>query len=378
MWRSTMPPKLSTRRSRSTTTTDTWLPEFRKQLLAWYRRTARDLPWRRTRDPYAIWVSEVMLQQTQVATVVAYFQRFMARWPTIAALAAAAESDVLRTWEGLGYYRRARQLHLAAKKMVAEHQGRFPQDPIEVDKLPGIGRYTAGAVLSIAFDARQPILEANTRRLLARLLALEGNLDQADHQQRLWQFAEELLPRRGSGTVNQALMELGSQVCTPRQARCAECPVAMFCPTRARGWQDRIPTPKVAPKIEACREVAAIVRHGNRLLLVQNQQATRWRGLWDVPCRQVAAGDDQDDHDLLQGWLAERFGIAAQSCAPWRMFRYSVTRFRITRSTFVVNVQRASRVAGGAAWHGLDRLADVPLNVTARRIVDALADEGDD
>ena len=209
-----------------------------------------------------------MLQQTQVATVRAYFERFMATLPTLAALAAAEEDQVLRLWEGLGYYRRARQLHRAAKNVVAEHAGRFPRDPAAVRRLPGIGRYTAGAILSIAFDAAEPILEANTVRLLSRLLALRGDPSRAAEQQVLWEAAESLLPRRGAGTFNQALMELGSRVCQPRNPDCPRCPVAMLCPTHHAGLQDRIPARRRKPATEAVREAAVIVRRRGRVLLV--------------------------------------------------------------------------------------------------------------
>ena len=194
-----------------------WLRSFRRRLPAWFDRHARKLPWRRNHDPYAVWVSEIMLQQTQVGTVVSYFDRFLAAFPTIEALAAADEQDVLRLWEGLGYYRRARQLHKAAKIIVAEHAGNFPRNPEIVRRLPGIGRYTAGAILSIAFDARQPILEANTLRLLSRLLAYDGDPRSTEGQRLLWAMAEAVLPRRGSGRMNQALMELGSEVCAARR-----------------------------------------------------------------------------------------------------------------------------------------------------------------
>ena len=176
-----------------------WMAQFRRRILAWFRGNARDLPWRRTRDPYAIWVSEIMLQQTQVVTVIGYFERFLAAFPTIADLAAADEQQVLRLWEGLGYYRRARQLHAAARVIVAEHQGRFPREPQQIRALPGIGRYTAGAIASIGWDAREPILEANTIRVFSRLLAYRGDPQKNAGQQLLWEFAAGCCPRGTPG-----------------------------------------------------------------------------------------------------------------------------------------------------------------------------------
>ena len=207
-----------------------WKKSFRRRLLCWYRRAARDLPWRRERNPYRIWISEVMLQQTQVATVRPYFHRFLREFPNIRTLAEADERSVLRLWEGLGYYRRAQQLHEAARIVVEQHDAQFPRDPQTLRSLPGIGRYTVGAVLSIAFDARLPVLEANTVRLLSRLLAYDQNPMRAAGQRLLWTFAEQLLPRQNVGTLNQALMELGSEICTPRTPKCDECPLVGLLP----------------------------------------------------------------------------------------------------------------------------------------------------
>src|SRR5207245_11266555 len=207
-------------------------------LLAWFDRNRRDLPWRRNRDPYRIWVSEVMLQQTQVATVVRYYEPFLKAFPTIAALAAASEQQVLRRWEGLGYYRRARHLHQAARQLVLEHQGNIPDDPEIFARLPGVGRYILGAVLSQAFDRRLPILEANSLRVLCRLFGRKG--DRGSLKRWLWQAAEGLLPARRVGDFNQALMELGALVCTPRSARCSICPLRLDCLARGRCWEEAV------------------------------------------------------------------------------------------------------------------------------------------
>ena len=196
-----------------------WRRAFRRQLLAWYRRHKRDLPWRRTSDPYAVWVSEIMLQQTQVATVIPYFERFLRAFPTIRALAAAEERDVLRHWEGLGYYRRARQMHLAARVLVAQHDASFPRELDAVRTLPGIGRYTAGAIASIAFDAPAPILEANTVRLLSRLVAFDGDSASTAGQQTLWSLAEALLPRARLRRVQPGIDGVGQPGVRSRQAR---------------------------------------------------------------------------------------------------------------------------------------------------------------
>ena len=215
-----------------------------KQLLSWYDRSRRKLPWRappgETTDPYRVWLSEIMLQQTQVATVEPYYQRFLERFPTLQALAAAPQQQVLRLWEGLGYYRRARSLHAAAKEIVQHHDGRFPENPELVKSLPGIGRYTAGAILSIALDQRQPILEGNTIRLLSRLSGYTDDVTSGSGQKQLWAISEMLLPRKRVGTFNQALMELGALVCTPRQPKCESCPVMSLCQAYLKNQQDKL------------------------------------------------------------------------------------------------------------------------------------------
>src|SRR5829696_9017185 len=224
-----------------------WKRKLRRSLLAWFKRHKRDLPWRASRDPYRVWLSEIMLQQTQVVTVVPYFDRIIAAFPNVEALAAADEADVLRLWEGLGYYRRARQLHAAARAIVGEHGGVFPDDPEAVRTLPGVGRYIAGAILSFAFDRPAPIVEANTQRVLARWLAWRDDLKTPASVARLWQAAAALVPPEGAGRFNQAFMELGATVCTPRAPLCLICPVAAECRARALGLQDALPVRSAPP-----------------------------------------------------------------------------------------------------------------------------------
>ena len=260
-----------------------WRQQLRRRLLRWFERQRRDLPWRRTRDPYAIWVSEIMLQQTQVAAVVPYYERFLARFPTVHELAAADEDQVLRVWEGLGYYRRARQLHDAARRVVQQYGGRFPRELAAARSLPGIGRYTAGAILSIAFDERHPVLEGNTVRLYSRLLAYRDDPHSAAGQRRLWDFAAEILPNRQVGALNQALMELGSTICRPRAPACDACPLAVLCPTQAHGWQQEIPRAKRRPDYEQVHETAVVVRRRGKVLLRRCGPDERWAGLWDFP-----------------------------------------------------------------------------------------------
>ena len=244
---------------------------LRGPLLRWYARHARDLPWRRTRDPYAIWVSEVMLQQTQVATVVPYFERFLARYPDVVSLAAADEEEVLAAWSGLGYYRRARALHAGARVVTSHHGGCLPETADGLQQLPGIGRYTAGAIASIAFDLPEPILDGNVRRVLARLLAYggAGATSAGEEERLLWKAAAELVRGRAPGRLNQGLMELGALVCTPAVPECPRCPLRRGC--RAFASDDPTAYPSRRPRT-AGRWVAvavAWIARGRHVLLEQ-------------------------------------------------------------------------------------------------------------
>lgn len=264
---------------------------LRKSLLAWYRASRRDLPWRRTRDPYAIWISEAMLQQTRVETVLDYWPKFLARFPDIASLAAAREEDVLAAWSGLGYYRRARSLRAAAQAIVARHGGEFPSERAGVLDLPGIGPYTAGAVLSIAFDQREALVDGNVARVLSRLFAVDADPAAPQTQRRLWQLAAELLPERGScGEWNQALMEFGALLCTPRDPDCAACPLAEHCAALAADRVAEFPRPKARPSPLDVELEVLVVRRGSAWLFEQRpRSATRMAGLWELPTREVGA-----------------------------------------------------------------------------------------
>jgi A/G-specific adenine glycosylase len=345
---------------------------LRRRLLAWYDIHARDLPWRRRAgDPYAVWLSEIMLQQTQVGTVKAYFDRFIHALPTIESLAQADEHKVLRLWEGLGYYRRARQLHQAAKLIVAEHDGRFPRDPQVVRRLPGIGRYTAGAILSIAFDAREPILEANTLRLLSRLLGYAGDPRSTDGQRLLWAMAEILLPRRSVGRFNQALMELGSEVCTPRSPQCEQCPIALQCLAYQQGRQQEIPPPKNKPPIEAVREAAVVVRRRGRILLLRWPKGRRWAGLWDFPRFPIHAEPIAALHQELIENVRELTGVTIAPGQNIATLTHGVTRFRITLDCYRAEYRSCDRKTAApleTQWVRTTELDDYPLSSTGRKL----------
>ncbi len=263
------------------------LTALQRRLLEWYDRSARDLPWRgEGRTPYRVLVSEAMLQQTQVATVIPYFHRFIAAFPRVQDLAGADEQAVLRLWQGLGYYSRARNLHRAAKEIVQRHGGEVPASVEDLLALPGVGRYTAGAVASIAFDIPAPIVDGNVARVICRLDQIEDNPRRADILKRLWDRAGNLVPARRAGDFNSALMELGATVCTPRSPRCDRCPIRRWCGAAKSGVQESIPPPvRRSPSPVLERDVYRIRDTRGRLLVEQRPATGRWAGLWQFITR---------------------------------------------------------------------------------------------
>ena len=347
------------------------------RLLAWFEQHRRDLPWRRDRDAYRIWVSEVMLQQTQVATVVPYFERFLARFPTLADLARAEEQEVLRLWEGLGYYRRARDLHRSAGLLMDRHQGTFPSNPEALLGLPGLGEYTRNAVLSQAFDLRLPILEANSQRVLSRVLGYEEDPRQGPARRRLWQAAEQLLPRRHVGEFNQALMELGALVCTSTVPSCATCPLAARCAARQQGRQEEIPARAAPPATTLVRESAVVIRREGRVFLAQRPEAGRWASLWEFPHAPLVEDESHDRAALrVAGELA---GLEIVLGPELTTIRHGVTRFQITLVCF-----EAEYVAGEfhpgpyvrAEWVEPAALGRYPVSAPQRRLARTLEGPG--
>ena len=344
-----------------------------RKLLVWFARRQRPLPWRRDRDPYRIWVSEVMLQQTQAATVVPYFERFLATFPTLADLAAADEQDVLRAWEGLGYYRRARNLHRSAQQIVAGHGGQFPSNPAVAAALPGLGRYMIGAILSQAFEYRLPILEANSERVFCRLLGIRENPRHGQVRGRLWHVAESLLPRRQIGNFNQALMELGALICTPKHPNCPECPLIRECSARRLGIQDKIPTRRARVPTQEVHEAAVVIMRGKHVLIVQCPDSGRWAGMWEFPHGPLENGET---HAQAACRLArQRAGIRVQMGPELLTLRHSVMRYRITMKSFEANY--VSRMIGSkthlhSAWVEPQRVTEFPVSAPQRRLAEAL------
>ena len=320
---------------------------LRKRLAQWFRGHGRDLPWRRTRDPYAIMVSEFMLQQTQVVTVLDYYVRWLARFPDFSTLAAASEADVLHAWQGLGYYSRARNLHRAAQRVVERHGGNLPDDLAAIAALPGVGRYTAGAIASFAFDRATPIIDANIARVLARLLDLREPIDTARGSEILWQTAEALLPKRGGRLHNSALMELGALVCTPRQPQCLLCPARTHCRATA---PESLPIKRPRRKTVALTEDCAwIVRAGQ--LMLEQQMGPRWTGLWKLPA-------------LTNATTKSRLLLS---------FDYPFTHHRVTLSVFAP--ARVPKLSANQHWHALAEVEAVALAAPHKRAIRRLIAE---
>lgn len=343
---------------------------FQKRLLAWFRAQKRDLPWRRSRDPYRIWVAEVMLQQTRIAAVMPYYHRFLRRFPRVESLARARQDEVLKLWSGLGYYSRARNLRRAAKQIVAHHGAEFPRDLEAALQLPGIGRYTAAAVLSIAYDAPLAVLDGNVARVLARLGAIRGDL----RAPRRWKFLSaaslHLLAPEAAGDWNQALMELGETICTPQNPRCKACPISRWCSSFAQGVVDEIPAlrRKRAPvhiKIAA----AILLDPAGRTLLEQDPGAhdeVLFSRMWQFPAVEVA----RNARDELAEHLRATLQMKAPSLEPLAHAKHGVTFRNITLLPFLAHLSRLPR-RERARIVPLDRLARLPISSATRKLAQA-------
>lgn len=354
-------------------------------LIDWYAAHQRALPWRTApagrRDPYQVWISEIMLQQTRVETVTDYYLRWLARFPTVAELAAADLQEVLKAWEGLGYYARARNLHRAARRIVAEHDGQVPADRKGLLALPGIGAYTVGAILSIAYNQPAPILDGNVKRVLARLYDIDRPVDEAAVLRRMWELASAIVaaaPEQGAGACNEALMELGATICTPQTPRCLLCPLATRCQAVAHGVQTLrpvMPPRKQTPHFDVAAGVIwAGAPFHSPVLLAQRPPHGMLGGLWEFPGGKLEP-DDADLPSCLRREIAEELAIEIEVYGHLTTVKHAYTHFRITLHTFHArHVGGAPQAIGCQAWRWVevDDLALFPLPVTDQKIVAAL------
>jgi A/G-specific adenine glycosylase len=345
-----------------------------RALIDWYDEQRRPLPWRATRDPYCIWVSEVMLQQTQVATVIGYYERWLRRFPDLASLASAEVEDVLRAWEGLGYYSRARNLQRAAQHVMERHGGALPESVAELLALPGVGRYSAGAIASIAFGADEPAIDGNIVRVLTRLFGLGGDPKREPLAGQLWRLARELLPKGRAGAFNQALMELGATCCTPKAPRCSTCPVQRHCQALREDRVLAYPQTAKRPVVTRERRAAAVVRRLGRVLVVRAPaDAARWRGMWQFP--DVLLDTESDAAAALQAQLERATGVRVEARERLLALRHQVTRFRIEIDVYDcrANGGRARAIEyGEVRWAPLDALGSLPMPAAHRKIARSL------
>jgi A/G-specific adenine glycosylase len=311
--------------------------QFQKKLLSWYDLKARPLPWRKTRDPYLIWISEVMLQQTQVKTVEAYYRRFIDRFPSVKELARAAPDEVMKSWEGLGYYGRARHLHRAAREVVDRFGGLIPDTLEELISLPGIGRYTAGAILSIAFGKREAVLDGNVIRVLSRMFHITEDIRKSSTGKLLWSLSESLLPKRRLRDYNQALMELGALVCRIRNPACSDCPISGICEAKRLSIQQELPVKSRRKPVPHYQVTAGIIWDGDRLLITRRPPKGLLGGLWEFPGGKLEP--DESLEDCLKREIREELGIDIDVGACLTSVEHAYTHFKITLHAFECRYQ---------------------------------------
>lgn len=340
-------------------------PAFSTRLIAWQKTAGRhDLPWQGTRDPYRVWLSEIMLQQTQVTTVIPYFQRFLARFPDVAALAEAPLADVIEHWAGLGYYARARNLHRCAQEIVAVHGGKWPNSPAQLSALPGIGRSTAAAIAAFAFGQRAAILDGNVKRVLCRQFAIEGFPGQAAVDRELWALAEHLLPESDIEAYTQGLMDLGATVCTRSRPNCGICPLTASCQARASGRERTLPTARPRAKLPEKRVTFIFISDGKSLLLERRPASGLWGGLLVPPEGEA-------------GPVLGRLGLVIRDQASLKPLRHTFTHFRLTLEPVLCAVDpRPIAAAPGLEWVPLATAARAGVPTPIRKLIEQITGTG--
>ena len=336
-------------------------------LLDWYGREGRELPWRGTRDPYRVWLSEIMLQQTGVVTVIPYYQRFLERFPTVLDLAAAEADAVIALWAGLGYYSRARNLHAAARVLVAEHGGRFPETLEALQALPGVGRSTAGAILAIAFDRKGVILDGNVRRALCRLLAVESDPRAVATERELWRWAEALTPADRPHDYAQAIMDFGATLCVPRRPDCGRCPLAGLCRAKALGLQGELPKSAAQRTVPTRMQAALLLERDGRFWVRQRPFSGMLGGLWEFPAVEVAGG--QAPLVAARRLLAD-LGLAGEPTEAGRV-RHVYSHFKLDLRLYRAAVTDSFAIAEAAVnrWLTAAELADLPLHGAHKKVL---------
>lgn len=337
-------------------------------LLTWYHKNKRDLPWRQTNDPYKIWLSEIMLQQTQVKTVIDYYHRFLTRFPTIRDLAKANEEEVLTLWSGLGYYARAKNLHKGAKQIVEKYDAKFPSDPKNILSLPGIGKYTLGAIASIAFEQPLPLVDGNVMRVYSRIFAIEGNPQESKFQKKIWEIAEELIPKKNPGDFNQALMELGATICSPTSPNCPSCPIKKFCKATALN-PEKFPEKKERQKTKKLFRLVALLMNQNKVCLVLPEN-TRWqKGLWQLPG--ILTEKENNFENEIKLYLKKE-KILHRSLTLLPLHTHQITHHKITIHPYRIEVSLIPQIHKKSRWIDLTELDTIGIPAADRKILESL------
>jgi len=347
-----------------------------KQILSWYTQHARDLPWRGVDDPYTVWVSEIMLQQTRVETVIPYFQRWMSTYPDIQTLAAASQQDVLNLWEGLGYYRRARALHQAAQILFTDYDGSLPQTAAELRSLPGIGTYTAAAITSIAFNADEAALDGNIRRVLSRVFNISDPLGSNESERQLRNLSQEHLPANQAGDYNQALMDLGAGICTPRAPNCVHCPLRDLCQAQALGVQAERPVKKAKAAIPHYTVTAAVIRRNGKVLIAQRAADGLLGGMWEFPGGKCESSETLET--CLKREICEELAVKILVGESVGRYKHAFTHFRVTLHAFYCSLPQGTlqrNVHNDLRWVMLAELNDYPMGKIDRMISQKLLEK---
>ena len=338
-------------------------------LLAWFKQARRPLPWRMQYDPYGVWISEIMLQQTQVEAVLPYYQRWMERFPSIESLAVAKEQDVLKAWEGLGYYSRARNAHKAAHILVENFSGRLPDDPQALLTLPGIGRYTANAIASIAFNQPVPVVDGNVARVLGRVFKIDAPARSPASDQMLWSFAEKALPADSPRSFNEGLMELGALICRPRSPKCPECPLETLCLAHATSQEEIYPrkAPKKPRPVKS--GVMILARNGEKILVRKRPQKGLWGGLWEFPWLETNRGESMA---LVSARLLDSLGLLKEGgIQPAGTLTHVLTHFELTLDLHSLRIKGVFPAINGHRWVSAEALRRLPMARLSRKAMEA-------
>jgi len=341
--------------------------KIQRRLLRWFKKNGRDLPWRRTRDPYAIWVSEIMLQQTQVPTVIPYYQRLLRSFPTVHHLSKSSLSKALKVWEGLGYYSRARNLHRASQIVVNHFQGKIPDNLTDLLRLPGIGPSTAGGILSFAYNTEAPILDGNVKRVLSRLFAVSGNPVRGKTKGLFWKISESLLPKGRSNPFNQALIDLGSLLCTPKEPQCPRCPLRNLCKAKALGKPEKYPSRTVKKKVPYIEAISAVIQKNGKVLLRQRPQNGLLGGLWEFPGWKIE--EKRSLRLRLRNYIKKETGTNVKVKESIGTFHQTYSHFKLTLHVYLCQFLDGK---GKGRWILIQNLHLLPMSRIHRRIANSL------